>query len=158
MIRSCLVATAVLSLAAGAHAASVKAPIGVGAPDDGPGVALGATPCVGGFAGVYPCNNVDLMSFMPIATIGGGSGSDIWGWTDPVTGHEWAILGRSNGTSFVDITDPANPIYVANLLTHSGTSSWREIKTYGNYVYIVSRRERRARPADLRPDAPAARS
>ena len=109
MIRSCLVAAAVLSLAGGAHAASLNAPIGKGAPDDGPGVAMGATNCVGGFAGVYPCNNVDLMAFMPIATIGGGGGSDIWGWTDPVTGHEWAILGRSNGTAFVDITDPANP-------------------------------------------------
>jgi choice-of-anchor B domain-containing protein len=138
VIRSCLVATAVLSLAAGAHAASINAPLHKGAPEDGPGVALGATPCVGGFAGVYPCNNVDLMAFMPIAGIGGGSGSDIWGWTDPVTGHEWAILGRSNGTAFVDITDPANPIYVANLLTHTGNSSWREIKTYGNHVYIVA--------------------
>jgi choice-of-anchor B domain-containing protein len=141
VIRSCLVAAAVavsLSAVPGAHAASINAPIGKGAPDDGPGVALGATPCVGGFAGVYPCSNVDLMAFLPVASIGGGAGSDIWGWTDPVTGHEWAILGRSNGTSFVDITDPANPVYVANLLTHSGTSSWREIKTYGNYVYIVS--------------------
>lgn len=139
MIRPILVATAVLSLAAAADAASIKAPIGQGAPDDGPGVALGATPCVGGFAGVYPCHNVDLMAFMPLASIGGGSsGSDIWGWTDPVTGHEWAILGRANGTSFVDISDPANPIYVANLQTHTGSSSWREIKTYGNYVYIVA--------------------
>jgi choice-of-anchor B domain-containing protein len=138
VIRPFLVATAVLSLAAAADAASIKAPIGQGAPDDGPGVALGATPCVGGFAGVYPCNNVDLMAFLPVASIGGGNGSDIWGWTDPVTGHEWAILGRSNGTAFVDITDPANPVYTANLLTHTGTSSWREIKTYGNYVYIVS--------------------
>jgi choice-of-anchor B domain-containing protein len=138
VIRSCLVAAAVLSMAGGAHASSLNAPLHQGAPEDGPGVALGATPCVGGFAGVYPCNNVDLMAFMPIATIGGGGGSDIWGWTDPVTGHEWAILGRSNGTSFVDITDPANPVYVANLLTHTGSSSWREIKTYGDYVYIVS--------------------
>jgi choice-of-anchor B domain-containing protein len=138
VIRPLLVATAVLSVAAGAHAASINAPIGQGAPDDGPGVALGATPCVGGFAGVYPCNNVDLMAFLPVATIGGGSGSDIWGWTDPVTGKEWAILGRSNGTSFVDISDPANPIYVANLVSHVGSSSWREIKTHGNHVYIVA--------------------
>ena len=31
-----------------------------------------ATPCVGGLAGVYPCNNVDLVTFMPLAQIGGG--------------------------------------------------------------------------------------
>jgi choice-of-anchor B domain-containing protein len=78
------------------------------------------------------------MAFMPIASIGGGSGSDLWGWTDPVTGHEWALMGRTNGTAFVDVTDPADPVYVANLLSHTGTSSWREIKSYGNYAYIVS--------------------
>src|SRR4029453_4434900 len=140
VLRSCLVVLAVGGTLAAAplRAASVNAPIGQGTEGEPPGVAMAATPCVGGFAGPYPCSNVDLMAFLPVAGIGGGSGSDIWGWTDPVTGHEWALLGRTNGTSFVDITDPANPVYVANLLTHTGTSSWREIKTYGNYVYIVS--------------------
>ena len=45
---------------------------------------MAATLCVGGFAGSYPCNNVDLEAFMPLADIGGTSGnsaaSDIWGW------------------------------------------------------------------------------
>src|SRR5262245_9820701 len=45
-----------------------------------------ATPCVGGMAGEYPCRNVDLMAQMPLNTIGGGNGNDIWGWTDPQTG------------------------------------------------------------------------
>jgi choice-of-anchor B domain-containing protein len=130
----------VVVLAPAAYGASLRAPNGEAAIADEPGQALGATPCVGGMAGIYPCQNVDLMAFMPIASIGGSgsSGSDIWGWTDPVTGHEWAILGRSNGTSFVDITDAANPVYVGNLLTHTGTSTWREMKTHGNYVYVVS--------------------
>jgi len=141
LLRPCLVGLALSGLAVlapVADAASLQAPVSESAIDEGPGEALGATPCVGGMAGIYPCNNVDLMAFLPIATIGGGGGSDIWGWTDPVTGHEWAILGRTNGTSFVDITNAASPVYVANLLTHTGTSTWREIKTHGNYVYIVS--------------------
>lgn len=141
MLRPCLVGAALsvlVTLAPAAEAASIHAPIGKGAIENGPSQALGATPCVAGFAGIYPCKNVDLMAYMPISTIGGGSGSDIWGWTDPVTGHEWAIVGRSNGTAFVDITDPANPVYVGNLPTFTQSSSWREIKTYGNYVYIVA--------------------
>ena len=60
--------------------------------------------CVGGMADIYPCNLVDLLAHLPLSAIGGGSGSDIWGWTDPVTGKEVALMGRSNGTSFVDIT------------------------------------------------------
>ena len=33
--------------------------------------AQGETPCRGGSAGVYPCKNVDLLSFMPLSEIGG---------------------------------------------------------------------------------------
>jgi choice-of-anchor B domain-containing protein len=100
--------------------------------------AMPMTPCVGGMAGSYPCQNVDLLAFMPLASIGGGNGSANWGWTDPGSGREFAIMGRSNGTAFVEITDPVNPIYLGNLPSHTGTSSWRELKTYSHYVYIVS--------------------
>jgi len=100
--------------------------------------ALTFTPCVGGMAGPYPCNNIDLMSFLPLSTIGGGGGSSLWGWTDPDTQREYAIMGRTTGTAFVDITDAANPIYLGNLPSHTGTSTWREMKTYGYYAYIIS--------------------
>lgn len=96
------------------------------------------TPCVGGMAGSYPCENVDLMAFMPLATIGGGNGNDVWGWTDPQTGKEYAIMGRTNGSAFVDISDPVNPIYLGNLPTQTGNSTWRDIKVYNNYAFIVS--------------------
>ena len=99
--------------------------------------AMPITPCVGGMAGSYPCNNVDLLAFMPLADIGGGSGNDSWGWTGCGT-REFAIMGRSSGTSFVEITDPVNPIYLGNLPTHTGSSSWRDIKTYADHAFIVS--------------------
>ena len=102
-----------------------------------PLVAQGSTPCVNGHAGQYPCRKVDLMAFLPLNQIGGGAGSNINGWTDPDTGNEYAIMGRSNGTAFVDITDPANPIYLGNLPTHTSTSSWREIGVYRNYAFVV---------------------
>ncbi|MFK8015240.1 MAG: choice-of-anchor B family protein [Gammaproteobacteria bacterium] len=100
--------------------------------------AMATTECDGGFAGVYPCNNVDLLSFTPLSGIGGGSGNDIWGWTDPDTGNEYAIMGRTNGTAFVDITDAENPVYLGNLPTHTGNSTWRDVKVHSNHAYIVS--------------------
>jgi choice-of-anchor B domain-containing protein len=100
--------------------------------------ALGATACVGGQAGIYPCRNIDLAAFMPLSQIGGGVANDIWGWTDPVNGDEYALMGRSNGTAFVDITDPENPVYVGNLRTHSFNSDWRDLEVFGNHAVIVS--------------------
>lgn len=96
------------------------------------------TPCIDGMAGGFPCSNVDLLEHMPLATIGGGNGNDIWGWTDPLTGNEYALMGRTNGTAFVDITDPENAIYLGNLPTHTGNSSWRDIKVYADHAFIVS--------------------
>ncbi|MEX0863827.1 MAG: choice-of-anchor B family protein [Acidimicrobiia bacterium] len=101
--------------------------------------AASATSCVDGFAGIYPCSNVDLMAFLPLADIGGGSGNDIWGWTDPQSGREYALMGRSTGTSIVDISDPVNPVYLGNLPTSSiFSSSWRDIKVHADHAFIVS--------------------
>ncbi|MCP4358554.1 MAG: choice-of-anchor B family protein [Chloroflexi bacterium] len=103
--------------------------------------ALSATPCVGGSAGSYPCQNVDLLALVPISQMGGTAGTmgnDIWGWTDPQTGKEYALMGLSNGTSFVDISDPENPVYLGRLPTHSSNSIWRDIKVYNGYAFIVS--------------------
>ena len=100
--------------------------------------AMSNQPCQDGMAGIYPCHNIDLLSFMPLAQIGGGNGNDIWGWTDPQTGKEYAIMGRNNGTAFVDISDPYNPIYLGNLPTQTSNSLWRDIKTFDNHAFIVS--------------------
>jgi choice-of-anchor B domain-containing protein len=96
------------------------------------------SPCVGGLAGGYPCNEIDLMAHMPPSEIGGGEMSDIWGWTDPLDGGEYAIIGRYAGTSFIDITDPVNPVYLGQLPTHTSSSVWRDIKVFNNYAFIVS--------------------
>ncbi|MFT5372192.1 MAG: choice-of-anchor B domain-containing protein [Bacteroidia bacterium] len=98
------------------------------------------TTCVAGMAGGFPCNNVDLMAFLPTSQIGGGNGNDIWGWTDPLNGNEYALMGLTNGTAFVDISDPVNPVYLGHLPPHSGVSgsSWRDIKTYNNHAFIGS--------------------
>ena len=97
-----------------------------------------AAECVDGFAGQYPCNNIDLAAILPLAEIGGGSGNDIWGWTDPQTGREYAIMGRTNGTAFVDVTVPTSPLYLGNLPSQTGSSLWRDVKVYADHAYIVS--------------------
>ena len=96
------------------------------------------TACSGGMAGGYPCNDVDLMAFLPHAEIGGGNGNDIWGWTDPENGREYALVGRTTGTAFVDITNPSQPVYVGNLPAHGLPSVWRGIKVFANHAFIVS--------------------
>jgi choice-of-anchor B domain-containing protein len=111
---------------------------GNGQPGGQPMSALGFTPCVNGMAGTFPCRNIDLASFLPLAEIGGGTGNDIWGWTDPATNKEYALMGRSSGTAFVDITDAEHPVYLGNLPTHSVDSVWRSIKVYANHAFIVS--------------------
>lgn len=65
-------------------------------------------------------------------------GNDIWGWTDPDSGKEYAIMGLSSKTSFIDITDPSNPIHLADLKTATSSSTWRDIKIYQHYAFIVS--------------------
>ena len=82
------------------------------------------TPCVDGMAGGYPCENIDLLSFMPGSALGGGDMSDVWGWTDPIYGTEYVLLGRTSGTSFVDISNPVNPVYLGNLPASGSNSAW----------------------------------
>jgi choice-of-anchor B domain-containing protein len=100
----------------------------------GPGAA-----CVDGQAAYFPCDNVNLSSFLPMSSIGGGRGSDVWGWTDPETDRRYAIAGRDNGTAFVDVTNERRPVYLGNLPT-SGTQNviWRDIKVYADHAFIVS--------------------
>ena len=43
------------------------------------------------------------------------AGNDCWGWTDLTTGREYAIMGVDNGTVFIDITDPTNPLYLGKV-------------------------------------------
>lgn len=98
------------------------------------------TPCENGFAGEYPCNEIDLMSFIPVSTFNSTAGNDSWGWTDPETGREYALYGDRSNVAFVDITDPVNPIYVGKLNRTPGVnpSTWRDMKVYNNHTFVVS--------------------
>jgi len=101
-------------------------------------ITIGQTPCVNGMAGDYPCNGYDLQSFIPFSTFNADSGNDSWGWTDPQDGSEYALMGLNNGTVFIDITDPVNPVYLGKLPTHTTSTTWRDVKVYNNYAFVVS--------------------
>ena len=92
--------------------------------------ALSNMRCQGGRVGEYECNNVDLLAFVPLSELGcpGGEGNDIWGWTDPVTNREYAIMGCFDGTSFVDVTVPNEPQVIAFLPTYSYGNLFGDIK------------------------------
>lgn len=97
-----------------------------------------AQPCVDGMSGEYPCNNIDQLRFLAVEDIGGGEMNDIWGWTSPVSDREYVIACRTNGTAFIDISNPASPIYLGNLPTHTLESVWRDVKVYNNHAFIVA--------------------
>lgn len=86
----------------------------------------------------YPCDNIHLQSYLPMAEMGGGNGNDMWGWTDPLTSKEYVIMGRTTGTSFIDISDPTNPIYLGDLPSATPAQHWRDMKVYDNHAYIVA--------------------
>ena len=96
------------------------------------------TPCVNGMAGVYPCDGYDLQVFIPCTDFGADNANDSWGWTDPDNGTEYALIGLDNGTAFLDISNPVNPIYLGKLPTHTSSSLWRDVKVYNNYAFVVS--------------------
>ena len=115
------------------------------------------TPCVDGYAGIYPCNQVTLLAHLEpdeIEAVEHNSYwlNDIWGWTDPETNKEYALVGLKDGVAFVDVSTPTDPVFIGKLPepktannrnsredeVQHGKSTWRDIKTYNNYAFIVS--------------------
>lgn len=99
---------------------------------------VGPASCLDGRADGFPCRNMGLAKLVPLAELEGTSGNDIWGWTDPLDNTEYALMGLNTGTTFVQISDPNNPVVIGHLPTETVSSSWRDIKVYANHAYIVS--------------------
>jgi len=87
----------------------------------------------------FESDKVTYLSSVSVGALGGsGSGNDIWGWTDAQTGKEYALVGTSSGTSFVDISNPRSPVVKGFLPTKTRSSNWRDIKVSQDHAYIVS--------------------
>ncbi|HEU4514673.1 MAG TPA: choice-of-anchor B family protein [Nocardioidaceae bacterium] len=97
--------------------------------------------CEDGMAGIFPCQRVDLASFVPLSELESIWANDIWGWEDPVTGHEYALVSKFEGTAFVDVTDPYDPTYLGTLPTEvpgDRGNIWGDLKVYDNHAFIVT--------------------
>ena len=139
-------------------------------PGPGPGaVTEGEVRCEEGAAAGFSCEGVDLLAFLPTAVIGGEPWervSDVWGWTDPETGREYALVGRSGGAAIVDVTDPAAPRYVG--VIPANPSGARDLKVYADHLFftgdgagdhglvvfdLTRLRDAPAEPTEFEPDA-----
>lgn len=107
-------------------------------PPPPPGLSTGPEICVGGSAGDFSCSGISLRQRVSLETMNGTTGNDIWGWVDAQSGNEYALMGMTNGTAFVDVTDPENPVLLGNLPTETVQSAWRDIKVYQDHAYIVA--------------------
>ncbi len=125
--------------------------------------------CTDGLAmGIYPCNNVDVYAILTPQELRGTQLNDIWGWTDPETEKDYALVGLTDGITFVDVTKPDEPIVVGKLdesnlnakyktLTDPNYeactigigdtgyaksltqgTAWRDHKVYNNHLFIGS--------------------
>ncbi|HEX6638082.1 MAG TPA: hypothetical protein VF033_10540, partial [Steroidobacteraceae bacterium] len=75
------------------------------------------TTCTGGFAGTFPCHNIDYLAQLQLQEIPTqpASASEVWGFVDADDQREYAILGHRNGTVIVDVTSPGAPVVVGNV-------------------------------------------
>lgn len=63
-----------------------------------------------------------------------GGLNDIWGYVDD-EGREYALIGKQLGFAIVDITDPLLPELLYEVPGEQST--WRDVKTWGHYAYMV---------------------
>lgn len=86
----------------------------------------------------FPKSNVTLFAWLTLPDLGvpaGGNGNSCFGYVSP-SGREYAIIGLSNGTGFVEVTHPGNPVIVA--VIPGPQSLWRDMRTFSHYSYSVS--------------------
>jgi choice-of-anchor B domain-containing protein len=124
-------------------------PICVGGSNDG-SPCVDASECLApgicDFAGGYESSGVELLSNVTIsdfdayhAPVDGNphTGNEAWHYVAP-SGREYAIMGFTTGTGFVEVTDPLNPVIVGYIDGGGVDESWRDMAVYGQYAYIVN--------------------
>jgi len=61
--------------------------------------------------------------------------SDIWGFVAE-DGTEYGIIGTRQGTAIYELSDPSNPSLTQYI--PGATSIWRDMKTFGDYIYVIA--------------------
>ncbi|MQA64151.1 MAG: choice-of-anchor B family protein [Actinophytocola sp.] len=105
----------------------------------------GQAKCVNGVAAdTYACDGVDMLDHLWLEDLGLSFANDMWGWTDPSNGKDYAIVGGTEGTVFVDISDAKNATVVGMLPAHvldPNRPFWRDIKVHDNHAFVVSEQQ-----------------
>ena len=91
----------------------------------------------------YSSQNVNLIGHwwnpsQPAEPVYGIQYQGVLGWADTTNNREYAIIGASDGTFFIDVTNPALPVVCDYIPATHGDLIWHEIKSYQNYCYIIS--------------------
>jgi len=107
-------------------------------PEPPPSLGTGPASCTGGSAGDFACSGISLRKRVSLEDMGGTQGNDLWGWFDAQTGKEYALMGLTNGTAFLDISNPELPFFLGQLPTATVDAIWRDIKVYQDHAYIVA--------------------
>lgn len=85
--------------------------------------------------GVYGQTNLAFRSNLNYQQLHNAELNDVWGYVDEV-GNEYALVGTTKGTSIVDVT---NPDLISEIFWVPGmTSTWRDLKTFGDYAYVTT--------------------
>ncbi len=88
-------------------------------------------------------NNLDLLYQWSDSSISGDNWvgnvyNDVWGFVQ--NGHEFAVIGSTQGTHIIDVTDPENS-YLVQTIDGASTSPdvvHRDFHSYGGYLYAVA--------------------
>ncbi len=97
------------------------------------GWAVSSLVAVPAAAGPFPAENVSLDAHVSLDALNAEFAEDCWGYVSD-SGREYAIIGLSTGTGFVEITDPDNPVIVG-VVPHPNRA--RDMKVYQHYVYTI---------------------
>ena len=96
-------------------------------------------------AQTYQSFNINLLGIISPCNVNNwyASGSNtkyssVVGWANPADQREYAILGATDGYYFIEVTNPTAPVVRDFESGINPNCLWREMKTYGNYCYLVS--------------------
>jgi choice-of-anchor B domain-containing protein len=94
------------------------------------------------FGQTYPALNMSMINLLTPETdntgYDGRKYSGCWGWFQSSKGKEYAIVGTSSKTYFIEVTNPLAPVICDSVMARHAGCTWRELKTYQNYCYVVS--------------------
>ena len=112
---------------------------GVSARSEPQAVRAAAANCVQGLAGAFPCRNIDLLAQLRLVDLSTrpNSMSNVWGFVDLDDDREYAVVGVSNATVVIDVTDPENPREVGSVPGNG--NAWREVKVFQFFDAAASR-------------------